>query len=131
MYQFLLISILFVGVCLILAYLLIKRRMAIIAILLGLLALGGYQFYLQRSLDSSIQACIERACQSAGLPPDCPEAQFGCTEWSGLSAFVFYITGFAQVIIFTVGAGIMAFLASRQRRDRSSPMDANPGDPAT
>jgi hypothetical protein len=110
-----LVSLTIVIICLLVAYLLINRRMTILAVLIGLLTIGIFQIYLHRSLDSSIQACIDRACMSAGLPPDCPEAQFGCTEWSGLSVFFFYVTGMVQVIIFIVGAGIMAFLASRKK----------------
>jgi hypothetical protein len=125
--RFILVSLAIVCVCLFLAYLLIKHRMTIFAILIGLLTIGVFQVYLHRSLDSSIQACIDRNCASAGLPLDCPEAKFGCSEWSGLSIFFFYIAGIIQVIIFTVGTGIMAFLASKKKEEAARLAEVPPG----
>lgn len=113
-YRFILISIAIIGVCLVCAYLLIQRRQLLLAFLFGILLIGLYQVYLHQSLHASLQACIDRACRTAGLPPNCPEAQFGCTEWSGLSVFLFYVTGLIQGAIFIVGAGILAFLAARK-----------------
>lgn len=114
--QFVLVALAIPGVCLVLAQLLSNRRQTWIAVLIGFVAIGVYQVYLHRSLDASIQSCIERACAAAGLPPDCLEAEFGCTEWSGLSVFLFYVAGIVQSIIFAVGVGIIAFLAARKRR---------------
>jgi hypothetical protein len=126
MNRFLLVSLAVVCVCLFLAFLLIKRRKTFFAVLIGLVIIGVFQGYLHYSLDSSIQTCIDRACASAGLPPGCPEAEFGCTEWSGLSVFLFYIVGIAQAVIFIVGAGIMALLAARKAGGSSRPPDALP-----
>lgn len=119
MNRFILIALAFPVICLILAYLLIKRRKTLYAVLIGLVIIGAFQVYLHRSLALSIQTCIERACTSIDLPPDCPEAEFGCTEWSGLSVFIFIITGIVQVLIFTVGTGILAFLGARKKGDMS------------
>ena len=114
--RFLIVPVIIIGVCLLLSYFLIKRRLTIIAILIGLVTIGVYQIYLHQALDASIQSCIEHACLSASLPPDCPEAQFGCTEWSGLSVFVFYVIGIVQSILFVIGTGVIAFVVARQRK---------------
>ncbi len=124
MNQFILVSLAVACVGLILAYLLIRRRKTIFALLIGLVIIGAFQVYLHLSLESSIQACIDRACTSAGLPLGCHEAEFGCTEWSGVSVFLFYIAGIAQIIVLAVGSGIMAFLASRKNRGASLLSDA-------
>jgi hypothetical protein len=124
MNQFILVSLAVACICLFLAYLLIKHRKTIFAILTGLVIIGVFQVYLHLSLDSSIRACIDRACTSAGLPPGCPQAEFGCSEWSGLSIFLFYIAGIVQVIIFAIGTGIMIFLASRKESGASRLSDA-------
>ncbi|KPK95299.1 MAG: hypothetical protein AMJ88_01490 [Anaerolineae bacterium SM23_ 63] len=126
MNRFILVSLAIVGICLLLVYLLIKRRKTIFAVLMGLITIGAYQVYLHRSLALSIRACIERACTSIGLPHDCLEAEFGCTEWSGISVFIFILTGIVQVIIFTVGTGIMAFLGARKKGDATHPSEAPP-----
>jgi hypothetical protein len=123
MNQFILVSLAVACISLILAYLLIRRRKTFFALLIGLVIIGAFQVYLHLSLASSIQACIDRACASAGLPPGCHQAEFGCTEWSGLSVFIYYIAGVAQVIVFAIGFGIMAFLASR-KSGASLPSDA-------
>lgn len=103
-----------------LAYLLIKRKRTALAFLVGLPLFAAFQFYLRRALEISIQDCIERVCASGGLPPGCLEAEFGCTEWSGLSVAIFYLTGIAQLVLFWLGTGIIALIAHRRRRARAS-----------
>ena len=80
---------------------LIKRKTAL-GIILGFLVIVAMEAYLQISLKISIQNYIDRACGAIGLPSGCPEAEFGCTEWSGLSVFVYWVVGFAQTAILLI-----------------------------
>ena len=107
-----------------LAYLLIRRQKTFLALLAGLVIIAAFQVYLHLSLEFSIQDCLDRVCTSAGLSPGCRIGEFGCTEWSGLSVFLFYAAGIAQAIVLAVGSGIMIFLASRKKRCVPRPSEA-------
>jgi hypothetical protein len=97
----------------VIAYLLIRRRNVLLGLVLGLLPIAIMEFAYNWSLDSSIHRCIASACASAGLPPDCTIAEFGCTEWSGMSRFLFFAAGVLSLGVYSVGAGTIAILHHR------------------
>ncbi|HMK07740.1 MAG TPA: hypothetical protein VK449_01795 [Anaerolineales bacterium] len=85
-----------------LAAIFIRRSRAALGILVGLLPLAALQLISRWSISASVAACVNRACASAGLPPGCNMAAFGCTEWSGLSLALFSIAGIAQLVLYAV-----------------------------
>jgi hypothetical protein len=99
-----------------LAYLLVRRKRPGLAVLLGLALIAAVQVYLQVSVQWAVHRCIERACAGAALAPNCQAAQFGCTEWSGLSALMFLGVGVFDSIVFLVGATIMVVRERRRAR---------------
>ena len=73
-----------------------------LGIILGLVIIAAMEAFLHFSLHSSIQSCIDRECELVGLPPGCPEREFECTEWSGLSIFVYRVVGIVETVILLV-----------------------------
>jgi hypothetical protein len=66
------------------------------------------------SLQQSIRRCIDDACASAGLPPGCEIAEFGCTEWSGLSVFVFWAVGAIALVVYLLALVVIAVVRKRR-----------------
>jgi hypothetical protein len=81
---------------------------------LGLLPIGAMEAAFHLSLQASIRDCLERACLSAGLPAGCDRIEFGCTEWSGLSQFLFWAAGLGALVVYALGFAILAVRESRR-----------------
>lgn len=90
------------------AIVLIRRGETLLGVVLGLVPIGLMELIAQGMIQSDIQNCLERVCASAGLPPGCHAAEFGCTEWSGLSIAIFWITGLLAVVLYLAGLGVYA-----------------------
>jgi ABC-type antimicrobial peptide transport system permease subunit len=93
----------------------IKRNRSFVGILVGLLPIAAMEICFQWFLYASVQDCIDRACASAGLPPGCDIAEFGCTEWSGLAVFMFYAAGFIAVVLYLLVVIVWAVVPARRR----------------
>ena len=84
-----------------------NRGNAAFGVVLGILPLAIMVIVLNWSVDYSIQSCLNSACASAGLPPGCTIAEFGCTEWSDLSRLLIYAAGAVSLVLYALGVGIM------------------------
>ena len=93
---------------------LIRRSRTVLGLALGILPIAVMEAIFHLTLQSSIHACLERACLSAGLAPGCVIAEFGCTEWSGLSYFMFWAAGAAALVLFAIGATVLIVLEARR-----------------
>jgi hypothetical protein len=105
------------GLSLAIAYILMNRSRPWLGIALGLLPIVLFEAILHWQLDASIRACIDHACASAGLEPGCTLAEFGCTEWSGLSRFIFWVAGMADAVLYFVGVMVIAVAQSRRSKN--------------
>jgi hypothetical protein len=101
-------------VSLLLAQALIRRSHTALGFVLGLLPIGAMEAAFHLSLQASIRDCLERACLSAGLPAGCDRIAFGCTEWSGLSQFLFWAAGLGALVVYALGFAILAVRESRR-----------------
>jgi hypothetical protein len=99
------------------AHLLVRKKKPALALVLGLAIVAAAEVYFQASLQWGVHNCIERACATGGLGTNCQAAEFGCTEWSGLSAVTFLAAGLLDAVAFVVGATIMVF----RERHRTPP----------
>jgi hypothetical protein len=122
-----LVSLAVLALSLALARALIWRSKGWLGVIAGLIPIGVMEGAWHWSLDASIRDCMTRACASAGLPPGCVIAEFGCTEWSGLSRFIFWAAGFSVVVLFAVGSVVLAVVHARARPDalRRRPSDSD------
>ena len=107
-------TLLCVLVCLLIAGNLIRRSKTALGLALGLLPIGVMEAISHLSLQASIRNCLERACLSAGLPAGCEIAEFGCTEWSGLSVFLFWAAGAAALVLYAIGAIVLVVVEGRR-----------------
>jgi hypothetical protein len=115
------------AVSLVIAGALIATRKTWLGVFLGLVPIALMEIGFWLAMDASIKRCIDRACASAGLPPGCEIAQFGCTEWSGLSYFLFIVAGIADAFLYLAGVIAIAIIYSRRRAttdDRGEPSAA-------
>jgi len=110
-------------VSLVIAGSLIRRSKTALGLALGLLPIGVMEAISHLSLRASTRNCLERACLSAGLPAGCEIAEFGCTEWSGLSVFLFWVAGAAALVLYAIGAIILVVVEGRR------PLIASPWPP--
>jgi hypothetical protein len=108
MFMMLVILLVVLVLSLALAIALIRRGETALGFVLGLAPIGLMELIAQGMIRSDIQDCLDRACASAGLPPGCTIAEFGCTEWSSLSIAVFWIIGLIDVVLYLAGLGIYA-----------------------
>jgi hypothetical protein len=97
-----------------------KRNQAILGVVLALCLIALVELILQWTVSAGIQDCLQRACASAGQPPDCHIAEFGCTEWSGLSRFIYMAVGVVDLAAYLIG-GVIVLLAVRRRRNNPPP----------
>lgn len=104
-------------VSLVIAHAFMKRSRAWLGVLLGLLPIGLMVWLGDRSLDASVQRCLDSVCESAGLPPGCGLPEFGCTEWSGLGYALVYLSGVVDLILYALGVIAIA-LVRRFRKPR-------------
>jgi len=82
---------------------LLRRNHPVPAFLTGIASAAAVGIYLYGSLQSNIQKCQEAACADLGLPLNCPEARFGCTEWSFMAYEFIIIVALAVLVIFVTG----------------------------
>lgn len=54
----------------------------------------------------------------AGQPPDCQIAEFGCTEWSGLSRFIYFAVGIVDLVVYMIW-GVILLLRNRWQQNAS------------
>ena len=120
MLSIILYTLLCVLVCLLIAGSLIRRSKTALGLALGLLPISVMEAIYHLSLQASIRGCLERACLSAGLPAGCEIAEFGCTEWSGLSVFLFWA---AALVVYVIGAIVLVVVEGRR------PLIASPWPP--
>jgi hypothetical protein len=106
------------------ASLLIRRKRSALAILSGLGLIVLVEGLFQASLQWAVDRCIQRACAAGGLGPSCEAAQFGCTEWTGISALIILLIGLLDGIVFLAGAVVLVLL--ERRRDRPPHSDGAP-----
>ena len=95
-----------------------KRNKTILGVILALGIIALVELILQWTVSASIQDCLRRACASAGQPPDCQIAEFGCTEWSGLSRFIYFVVGFVDLVVYIIG-GVILLLRNRWQQNAS------------
>jgi len=95
-----------------------KRNKTILGVILALGIIALVELILQWTVSASIQDCLRRACASAGQPPDCQIAEFGCTEWSGLSRFIYFVVGIVDLMIYIIG-GVILLLRNRWQQNAS------------
>jgi len=114
MLSIILYTLLCVLVCLLIAGSLIRRSKTALGLALGLLPISVMEAIYHLSLQASIRGCLERACLSAGLPAGCEIAEFGCTEWSGLSVFLFWAAGAAALALYAIGAIVLVVVEGRR-----------------
>jgi len=121
MLEFTLVVVLVLVLSLVIAGLVIRKSDSVTAALLGLLPILIMQIGFNVSENASVQRCLESACASAGLPPDCNVGEFGCNEWSGLSRAMVMIAGIAQSIFFFIGYFIILAVRSRRNAAANTP----------
>jgi hypothetical protein len=95
-----------------------KRNRTILGVILALGIIALVELILQWTVSASIQDCLRRACASAGQPPDCQIAEFGCTEWSGLSRFIYFVVGIVDLVLCIIG-GVILLLRNRWQQHAS------------
>ncbi|OGO13530.1 MAG: hypothetical protein A2Y93_17230 [Chloroflexi bacterium RBG_13_68_17] len=102
-------------ISIVLADRLAQHGRGLLGVILGLLPMAIMEAVFHGSLYASVQRCLDSACASAGLPPGCTIAEFGCTEWSGLSVFLFWAVGFADLVLYMVA--LLVIFVIRRRRE--------------
>ena len=107
-------TLLCVVVSLLLAWSLIHRKKAVLGVILGLAPIAMMEAIFHGTLQIRIHRCLESACLSKGLPADCGPTEFGCTEWSGLAVFMFWAAGLVALVLYAIGAAILAAKARRE-----------------
>jgi hypothetical protein len=107
-------TLLCVVVSLLLAWNLIRRKKTLPGVIWGLVPIAMMEAIFQGTLQLRIHRCLESACLSKGLPADCGLTEFGCTEWSGLAVFMFWAAGLAALVLYGIGAAILAARARRR-----------------
>ena len=95
-----------------------KRNKTILGVILALGIIALVELILQWTVSASIQDCLRRACASAGQPPECQIAEFGCTEWSGLSRLIYYVVGMVDLMLYIMG-GVVLLLRNRWQQNAS------------
>jgi hypothetical protein len=114
MTSIILYTLLCVLVSLLLAGSQIRRSRTALGLALGLVPIALMEAIFHLSLGASIRRCLESACLSAGLAPGCGIPEFGCTEWSGLSYFLFWAAGGAALMLYAIGATVLAVAEARR-----------------
>ena len=74
------LSLVVLTVSLVIAGYLMARSKALLGIILGVLPIPLMVFLTRWSIQRSIERCIQDACASSTMSPECDYAQFGCTE---------------------------------------------------
>jgi len=120
MTEILLIALTTLALSLAIAYAFMTRSKTAAGITLGLLPIVLMETLAQRSLNSSVQQCLDQLCTSAGLPPGCGLVELGCNEWIGLGYALFWLAGIIDFALFILGVIIIAVVISRKKRSSPS-----------
>jgi hypothetical protein len=107
-------TLLCVAVSLLIAWVLIGRKKTMLGVILGLVPIAIMEVIFHGTLHIRIQRCLESACLSKGLPANCGLTEFGCTEWSGTAVFMFWAAGLVALVLYAMGATILAAKARRK-----------------
>ncbi len=108
------------AVSIVVAASLVQRGRSGLGAVLGLVPLALMEAVLHGSLQLRIHRCFDSACASAGLPPGCTIAAFGCTEWSGLSVFFFWAVGAAAAVLYLLALLVIILLDRRRKRGETA-----------
>jgi hypothetical protein len=104
------------AVALVITSQLAKRNHAILGVVLAIAVIALAELFMQWTVTANIQDCLQRACAAAVQPSDCYAAEFGCSEWSGMSRFVYFAGGVVDLVAYLIG-GVMLFLSRRRKRN--------------
>ncbi len=93
---------------------LIRCKRTVPGLALGLVPIVVMEAAFHGTLWLRVHRCLEDACLAKGLPSVCGLTEFGCTEWSGAAAFMFWAAGFAALVLYAIGAAVLAARARRR-----------------
>jgi len=80
-----------------------KRGKTILGVVVSLGLIALVEVFMQYTVTAGIQDCLRSACRFGGTTPDCVISEFGCTEWSGLSRFVYFVAGTVDLVAYLIG----------------------------
>lgn len=101
-------------VSLLIAWSMIRRKKAVLGLVLGLVPVAVMEAIFHGTLQIRIHRCLQSACMSKGLPANCGLTEFGCTEWSGIAVFMFWAAGLVALVLYAIGAAALAAEARRK-----------------
>jgi hypothetical protein len=99
---------------LVIAGFLMAKSRVLLGVILGTVPIALMVFLVRWSIQADIARCLKDACTSAGLPPGCTIAEFGCTEWSGLGLALVGIAGVIDLVLYITGVIVIAIVQSRR-----------------
>ena len=99
-----------------------RRNRLLLGVILSFSIIVLLELFLQWTVTAGIRYCMREACASAGQPADCVIAQFGCSEWSGLSRFVYLAAGVVDLAVYLIGGGIL-LLFRRRKLEQPAPSE--------
>ena len=102
-FVFLLLLFFTLGVSLIVAHYLLRRRQPLFAVFVGIAAGLSLLSLLELWRQARVRQCIAENCASLGLQASCIPAQFGCNEWDYLAQNLILVLGLAEIVLFMVG----------------------------
>jgi hypothetical protein len=103
------------AISLLVARIMIRRKKTVLGLVLGLVPIAVMEAIFHGTLQIRIHRCLESACLSKGLAADCGLTEFGCTEWSGLAVFMFWAAGLVALLLYAIGAAVLAVAEARRR----------------
>jgi len=109
----LLLSLVVLTISLVIAGSFMARSKAWLGIFLGVLPIPLMVFLGRWSIQRSIERCIQDACASSTMSPECNFAKFGCTEWPSLGLALLNVSGIALLVLYIIGVIIIAVVQSR------------------
>jgi hypothetical protein len=125
MLQYILITVLAIALSLAIAGFAFRKTSPILAVTFGVTPLLIMQIAFRVYEYTTLQACINSACESAGLPPNCIGPDFGCREGSGYVLAMLALTGMIQLIIYLLGLIPIWIVHSRRSAAGSGRHPAN------
>jgi hypothetical protein len=96
-----------------------RRNHLILGVVLALAVIFLVELLLQWTVTAGVQDCLRRACLSAGQPPNCQIAEFGCSEWSGVSRLIYWAAGALDLVAYLIG-GIVLVIRAYRKKSRPS-----------
>ncbi len=121
MLQYILITVLALALSLAIAGFAFSKTRPILAAAFGLTPILIMQIAFHVYEYTSLQTCINSACESAGLPPNCWGPDFGCREGNAYGLFILTLTGVIQLTIYLLGLIPIWFVhSSKLHKERTS-----------